>query len=361
MDLKKTRRELHRLAETGEYLPKTRKYIENALCGYNCELSFPWESAVCAFFDAGKNETVAFRADMDALPIQEQGDCGFISENSGTMHACGHDGHMAMLLGIAELMASGKIKPKYNLLALFQPAEETIGGAKHIVEAGVFERYRVKCVFGIHLIPDLPKGQLFTKSGALMSGSCETTVEFKGKSVHITEYQNGIDALEAGTFFIQSLYSEAGLHGGNRRLVRFGKMTSGTVRNAVSEYTKIYGSMRSFSDEDFITQKDAVKSAARRTDERFGTTSSVNFSEGYPPVINDAELVARLNEMLSPHILEKPRLIADDFSWYQRKIPGVYMFLGTGTGIPLHSSNFNFDEQLLEVGVEAYKKIIEQL
>lgn len=362
MELKKYRRALHEAAETGYDLPKTKKIVTDALKNLSCELSFPWESAVAAYFDFGFESTTALRADMDALPVCEKTGLDFCSENKNTMHACGHDGHMAMLLGAAVSISSGNIKPKSNILLIFQPAEETTGGAKPILDSGLFERYNVTRVFGIHLIPDLPKNTLYTRSGAMMAKSCEITVDIKGVGAHIAKYNEGADALFAASDFLNTLYCETEkMTDIEYKLLRFGKAESGSVRNAVSAHTRLEGSLRCFDDGDFEKLRETAIKTAQNTDKRHGTKTTVSLNEGYPPLINDIELVCRLKEILPLQELSQPRMITDDFSWYQKKVPGVYIFLGTGTGIPLHSPEFDFDERILETGVSVYKAITENL
>lgn len=356
------RRALHRAAEVGQHLPKTQRIITNALKDGACELSFPWESAVCAYFDFGFSKTTALRADMDALPVCEDTGLKFCSENRETMHACGHDGHMAMLLGTADMLTKGKIKPKSNILLIFQPAEETTGGAKPILDSGLFEKYNVSSVFGMHLIPDLPKGALYTRPGAMMAKSCEITVDISGRSTHIAKYAEGADALAAAAEFLSTLYRETEkLTDIEYKLLRFGKAQSGSVRNAVSASTRLEGSLRCFDEKDFETLRELALRIAKATDAIHGTKTKIHLNEGYPPLINDEGLVSALRQILPIKLLSEPRMITDDFSWYQKKAPGVYIFLGTGTGIPLHSPDFDFDESILDIGINTYKIITENL
>ena len=143
------RRALHRIPELGDELPKTMDYLQNVLGTLGCEVFFPLDSAVCAYFDFGAADTLAFRAEMDALPIAERTGLPFASLHSGRMHACGHDGHMAMALELGRRLCAKENLP-HNVLLVFQPAEETTGGARRICETGLFERLRVKAVFALH-------------------------------------------------------------------------------------------------------------------------------------------------------------------------------------------------------------------
>jgi hippurate hydrolase len=152
------RRTLHRIPELDFDLPKTRAYVTAVLSKLPCTLIPAGRAGLCAYFDAGMPDTMAFRSDMDALPITETNDCDYVSTHPGKMHACGHDGHMAMLLGFAEEISRRMNTLPHNVLLLFQAAEETTGGAREICDAGVFETYKVSKVFGLHLWPEYEKG-----------------------------------------------------------------------------------------------------------------------------------------------------------------------------------------------------------
>ena len=201
--LSEDRRALHRIPETGCRLPETASYLRGALAEMPCTLLAPWEDAVCAYFDLGKDETVAVRSDMDALPVTERTGLPFASAHPGRMHACGHDGHMAMVLGLARRLAAGEVRPQRNVLLIFEPAEETTGGAAPICATGLLERYHVTRVFGMHLWPELPAGVIASRAGAMMSRSCELTVEITGRSVHLARFAEGCDALDAAARLLE--------------------------------------------------------------------------------------------------------------------------------------------------------------
>ena len=361
------RRDLHRIPELGFNLPKTCRYITQVLEGLNCTVFVPCASTVCAFFDFKKETTTAIRADMDALPIYEQldEDCTFVSQHLGVMHACGHDGHMAMALALAAYVSKLESDLPHNVLFVFQPAEETTGGAKVVCESGVFAHYNVTSIYGFHLWPDLPACTLGMKSGALLARASETTLTIEGVSSHIAKHEQGRDALLSGAQFVCSCDAVMNeLNEVEPCLLKFGHMTSGNVRNAISNTTVIEGSLRVFSDEMFTRAKEEVSACAQKACDAHGCGYDLHFAEGYPPVINDEILFAKSYKTLSKdrHLsierIEKPLLIAEDFAFYQEKLPGLFMLLGTGTGIPLHSDTFNFDESVLYTGLQVYKHLI---
>lgn len=368
-ELTRYRRDLHRIPELDDDLPRTIAYVRSVFSGLSCDVLEPCKGAVCAFFDLGRAETVAIRADMDALPIDEASGAAFSSEHPGRMHACGHDGHMAMALAAATWVdrvvrgAGGTTKAEQlprNVLFVFQPAEETTGGAKRVCESGVFERYRVARIFGMHLWPDLPAGSLASRPGPLLARSSETTITFHGVSSHIAKWRDGRDALGAAArFVVGSKWLSRKLEQDEPFLLRFGHMTAGTVRNAVAGQARVEGSLRVFSDDMFARAQDEVRALALTAADEEGCTFDLHFSEGYPPVVNDGTLFGEAAQAL-PELerVPDPLLIAEDFAFYQRYLPGVFFLLGTGTGIPLHADTFNFDERVLLRGVRAYQRLL---
>lgn len=369
--LTRWRRDLHRIPELDFELPETTAYVRGVLDGLSCEVWEPCAGALCAYFDLGRPETVALRADMDALPVAEATGAPYASERPGRMHACGHDGHMAMALGAAawvdrvmagrEPGARAEDLPR-NVLLVFQPAEETTGGARVVCESGVFGRVGATRIFGFHLWPDLPAGALASRPGPLLARSSETTVSFHGRSSHIARWQEGADALAAATRFVPSAEAMCGRlsrEKGEPCLLRFGRLEAGTVRNAIAGEARAEGSLRVFSDEMFDRARGALRTLAEGAARTEGCTVDVTFSEGYPPVDNDAELFSLVERAL-PEMgrVEEPLLIAEDFAFYQRCLPGAFLLLGTGTGIALHADRFDFDERVLLAGVEAYRRLL---
>ncbi len=354
------RRALHQIPELDIRLPKTSAYVKNALEGLGCQVVTPWESAVCAFFDFGKPTALAFRADMDALPIQEKNDTPYASHHPGQMHACGHDGHTAILLELARRLNEKKALP-HNILLVFQPAEETLGGARPLCETGIFTEYHVEAIFGLHIWPGLEEGQVFSRRRELMSRSSEVTVDISGRSAHIAKAEEAIDALMAGTeFYRRAVAMEEQLPEDVFRLLKFGKFQSGVVRNAISAQTHMEGSLRAFQDEVFETMRYSLIAIADGVDREFGTRTSLHFSEGYPAILNPDDLFRRAAKAVPFRTLEAPSMTSEDFSWYQRYLPGMFFFLGLGDAPALHSDNFDFDETLLLKGADFFEALAEQ-
>ena len=356
------RRALHRIPELDRELPETLTYLRSVLEPLGCALFSPIPGALCAFFDFGKADAIAFRSDADALPIQEQTGLPFASTHPGKMHACGHDGHMSMVLDLAVWLDSQK-DLKHNVLLIFQPAEETTGGAKDLCQSGVFEQYNVKCLFGLHLWPALPAGVVASRKKEMMSRSCEVSVTITGRSSHIAKAEEGLDALAAGVeLYRRAVALEKELSPDIYRLLKFGRMESGTVRNAVSGKTVLLGSLRAFQDEVFFGLQEGLRAIGRDIEKETGCTVDVHANDGYPAVWNPDELFDRVrNAGVDFEILDKPVMISEDFSWYQRHLPALFFFLGCGPAPALHADDFTFDESILTVGADFWKQIAEKI
>ncbi len=357
------RRALHRIPELDDRLPETCAYVRSALASFELEAFSPIPSSVCTYLDGGKSETVAFRADMDALPIEEATGLPYASGNTGAMHACGHDGNTAMALALAEYAATHREALRRNVLFLFQPSEETTGGAERLCAAGVLEKYRVCRVFAMHLWPGLEQGNVYCRPGPIMARSNEVTVTLTGKSAHIGKAKEGIDALAAGAEYLLRAYAMSGaLSEAEPVVLRFGKMVSGTVRNAVSDLTRLEGSLRTFRDETQLRCRQRLEEIGREIAKETGCGVDVFLNQGYPAVWNHEELYKTVCSGLgeaAPLLLEAPTLTAEDFSFYQRRVPGLFFLLGVGDTPGLHSPEFCFDDEtVLPRGLEFLKGLL---
>ena len=357
------RRALHRIPELDNQLPETVQLVQRILAPLPCRVFSPITGSVCAWFDAGKSDAVAFRAELDALPVTEATDLPYASVHPGRMHACGHDAHTAMVLTLAEYAAEHLAELPRNVLFLFQPSEETTGGAGKLCESGVLERSRVRRIFGLHLWPGLEAGTIASRPGPLMARSNEVTVTVEGRSVHMSRADEGLDALTAGISYLQRAYDMMEqLPPDQPRVLRFGKMVSGTVRNAISGRTVLEGSLRTYREDTFRFCRQQLKDIGRSVAAETGCSLDVHLSEGYPAVWNHEELYQKIAAQLgdnAPTLMEKPVLAAEDFSFYQQYVPGLFFFLGTGDTPQLHAPDFTFDDEaVLPRGVEFLKKLL---
>ena len=356
MQIIEDRRALHRIPELELALPRTMEYLKNQLAGLRCTLFSPVSSSLCAFFDFGADHAIAFRADCDALPIAEKTGVPYASAHPGCMHACGHDGHMAILLELARRLSEKKALP-HNVLLIFQPGEETPGGARPICETGILETYQVRAIFGLHIWPGLEKGLVFSRANELMAHASELTVDISGRSAHIAKASQGIDATRAAVAFYRLAAEAEDAFPHAYRLLKFGQFHSGTARNAISASCHMEGCLRAFQDEVFEALKDRVHAIAREVEAQFGCTVRVHLSEGYPAVMNPDPLYRRVRELVPFRELAEPSMTAEDFGWYQRYVPGLFFFLGAGDCPALHADTFDFDETILTKGADFFEKL----
>ena len=361
------RRDLHRIPELGFLVYKTSAYVREKLQPLCCDISEIVKTGVLAFFDFGCESTVIFRADMDALPIEEATGLPFASTNPGCMHACGHDGHMAGLLGFAEVLDKYKkdgYPAKYNALLLFQPAEETIDGALRICGTHIFDKYNVRAIFGLHLWPMMAKGEIASRPGPMMARSTAVNVDFEGVSAHCGEPQKGRDALAAACRFVSDIYAYKEHHVRERSVLKFGRMESGNVRNAISPFARLEGTMRTFYDNTWEHLVFAMKKLASEIEDAFGVKVLIDVSKSHPAVVNDENLYSEIKPALMDlnYVeLRRPVLIAEDFSFFEQQLPGVFFFVGTGSGIPLHSDDYDFDDSVIIEGVKLFNAIFTEI
>lgn len=359
MQIYEDRRALHQIPELDRDLPETMAYLKEALKGLKCQVFSPMPSALCAWFDFGAKDGIAFRSDADALPVVERTKAPYASKHPGRMHACGHDGHMAMVLELARRLDKKESLP-HNVLLVFQPAEETTGGAKDLCATGIFRKYRIEAIFGMHLWPGLPEGMVASRANEMMSRSCEVKVDIYGKSAHIAKSQEGVDAMAAGVEFYRKVMAmEGALPKKVFRLLKFGKFESGTVCNAISDHTHIEGSLRAFQDEIFYSLRAGIVSVGKEIERSSGCSVSIYMNDGYPAVMNPMGLHERVRKAVGFFELDKPSMVTEDFSWYQRSLPGMFFFLGVGDTPALHSADFNFNEEVLEKGADFLEELAE--
>ena len=241
------------------------------------------------------------------------------------------------------------------------PPRETTGGAKDICATGVFRAHKVQAIFGLHLWPQLPEGIIASRKNEMMARSCEVRVDVYGKTAHIAKASEGIDALAAGVEFYQRVMKlEGALPKNIFRLLKFGKFQSGTVCNALSDHTHMEGSLRAFQDEVFYSIRAGIVSIAKDIERAYGATVNVYMTEGYPAVMNPADLHNRVRKTVGFFELDKPTMTAEDFSWYQKSLPGMFFFLGVGDTSALHSDTFHFNEEVLVKGADFFEELAEK-
>ncbi len=370
-ELRQMRRDLHKIPELGLKEYKTSAYIREKLTSFGITELETWlETGVVAVIRGkGKKEAVAFRADMDALPVTEQTGCDFTSEHVGCMHACGHDGHVTVLLGFAKYLQEHKDELENDVVLIFQPAEEGPGGAQLLVDAGLFEKHPVRCIIGCHIFPQVPQGKVACRKGAMMARNGEVDVHIYGESAHGAQPQLGHDAVLAAGAVITGLHTilSRNVSPLDSGVLTFGAIHGGEACNIIAKEVKLEGTMRAFSDEAYETMTKRVQEVASGIAAGYGCKGEAVFRHMYRVVDNDPKLVELLQEVAGDAYEETPLyMLAEDFSLYLQKVPGMFFFLGSGNAEKgnthsLHSAQFQFDEEILALGVETYAKLLKKL
>ena len=367
-DIIKNRRALHQIPETALEEFKTKEYLKNYLISIGLEPQEIVETGLFVYIEGkDKENCIAFRSDIDALNIKEETGAEFESKHVGKMHACGHDGHMTTLLAFAKYLTT--IQPlEKSVLLIFQPAEESPGRAKDIVETGLLKKYNVKAIYGMHLFPELPEGTVASKEGPFFAQAALMTTTITGKSGHGAMPHKTIDPLMAFTKIVdgyQTIVSR-NLSPFDPGVVTIGKFCGGSAQNIIADTVNFWGTIRTFKEENTEFIIDRIKEIHRGIELSYRVKIDEKIDIVYPPVVNDKELYKNFVEtMKNMNYVEHEALtISEDFAYYQKEVPGIFMLLGTrseekGFVHPLHSCHFNFDEKVLLKGVEAFARILE--
>ena len=353
--LRAHRRALHRIPEIGEAEIKTQAYLISQLKMFKPDdLRVFADTGVRAVFRGnGKGRVLAFRSDIDALPVTEQTGCDYASEHPGFMHACGHDGHMANLLVFAQWISEHREELVNDVVLLFQPAEETVGGAKRMVEEGALENPHVDAIYGMHMMPDVPKGRISTCAGPMMAQTCEMDFIIHGKSAHGATPHLGTDAITAMGHLITLFQTTVArcVDPCKQALLTIGKVSAGTQRNIIANYAQMEGIVRTLSNQVYDGLEARIRADLAAVEAAFGVETEFIKRVYYPCVENDANEFERVKALLGDVFLqEKPRMTAEDFSFYQLSVPGVFVFCGCMDEehqAPLHASTFDFDEEAM--------------
>lgn len=361
-----TRRELHKIPELDFELPKTVAYITSLLD----EMKLSYKTGVgksgIVVDIPGKNSdiTVVLRADMDALPILECGNKEYTSTIAGHMHACGHDSHTAILLGVAKIISENRDTLPCNVRLLFQPAEETNGGAVPMINDGCLEG--VDAIFGLHVDPTIECGVVGIKYGAYCASSTDVVIEVEGKSCHGAYPSQGIDAIVAACGIVTTVQSVISRNVDSRdsAVLSFGKIVGGEKENIVAQKVRISGTLRTLSNTIKNKVKERVQEMVECTAKGYGATGKVTYTDGYTALINHDEYIdivkANSLELLGEKGVYTKALAnmgVEDFAYFVEKVPGAFFNLGVGNtqkGItaPLHNDKFDIDEDSLAIGVK---------
>ena len=367
------RRDLHRIPETAYTEEKTSAYVADCLArqGLEVQTGIARYGVVGLLRTARPGPTLMIRADMDALPLCEDTGLPFASVHKGAMHACGHDAHMSMALGAATVMRRIKDDLRGTIKFVFQPAEEGPGGAKPMIEAGVMENPTVDFAVGCHLWPDTPQGAIGVKSGPLMAAMDRFDIKIIGKGGHGAMPHICVDALEVGTQVVNALQRIVSRHMNPLQpaVVTVGSFHAGTAFNIIADQATLSGTTRTFDLDIWHSWEQRLDRVIRGVCQAMGAQYEFKFAQGYPPTINDesmSELVRRCAAQVvgTDNVVEPQSTMGgEDMSFYLQRAKGCFFFLGVGRedGAPVHNPKFDFDEDVLPLGVETYCRVAAEL
>lgn len=362
------RRYLHKYPEPSFQEEKTAQFVYETLQTFGeLEISRPTKTSVMArLIGQQPGKVIALRADMDALPIEEENDFDFVSQNPGVMHACGHDGHTAMLLGAAKILTQFKDQMKGEVRFLFQHAEELFpGGAQEMVKAGVLEG--VDQVIGIHLASTVEVGKIGLCHGSATSGSDTFDIKIQGKGGHSSEPHLTIDPIAIGSQVINNLQHivSRNLDPLEKLVVSVTKFRSGTAYNVIPDTAILSGSVRSLNPALRQQIPSLIQRIVSGVTQAHHASFEVDYHFGYSSVVNDDKVREAIEETIvdiwgEDTLLRLPALMSgEDFSAFSNEVPGCFIFVGAGNqnkGIiyPHHHPRFTIDEDALEIGVELF-------
>jgi amidohydrolase len=312
---------------------------------------------------------IGLRADMDALPLAEMNEFPHHSRHPGKMHACGHDGHTAILLGAARHLADN---PDFDgtVVFIFQPAEESEGGAAVMIEDGLFEQFPVESIFGLHNWPGIPVGEMMVMPGPVMAGTCGFEMHVRGHGCHAAMPHQGIDAIVTGAQLVQALQTVVSrtLHPCDAAVVSVTQFHAGEAWNIIPEEVVMRGTIRTFKPEVQESVERAIERLCSGIASANGAQISVRFERRYPPTVNSAA-EARFCQQVAADVFGEDKVLrdilpsmgAEDFAYMLKEKPGCYVWLGNGPGTggcTLHNPHYDFNDDLLRLGVGYWAHLV---
>jgi amidohydrolase len=369
------RRAIHAHPELGFEEIETSKLISEWLERFGLQVKRGMAKTGVIGILRGKKpgKTVAIRADMDALPIEEANRVPHVSQIKGKMHACGHDAHVAILLGVARFFSSIPDQVKGNIKWIFQPAEEGGGGGRVMVEEGALENPKVDAIFGAHVFPFLSIGKIGIYEREGLAAADRFTLKIKGKGGHAATPHVAKDPILAAGHLITQIHSivSRNINPLDSGVVTIGRVCGGTAFNIIPDEVELLGTVRSLSSEVREELKSRIEQVTQGVVRSFAMDYKFDFEYGYPILVNDPEMSKLVASACSEGVGKKnveilrPSMGAEDFAYYLGKAPGAYFRLGCrneekGIIHPYHSNLFDIDEEVLPLGVEMFVRIIDR-
>lgn len=365
-----TRRDLHRIPETGFNEHKSCAYVAERLerLGLEVQTGIAGTGVVGLLRTGRPGPTLMIRADMDALPIGEETGLAFASTHPGCMHACGHDAHMAMALGAAAALTRLADRIGGHVKFVFQPAEEGPGGARPMIEAGVLENPRVNFALACHLWSERPEGVIGVRAGALLAAMDRFDIKILGRGGHAAQPHLCVDALEVGTQVVGALQRIVSrqINPIEPAVVTVGTFHAGTAFNITPAEAVLSGTTRTFDPTIRASWESRLERVVRGVCEAMGAGYEFTFRRGYPPTVNDAA-VAEVVRRCATAVVGEDRVVepeltmgGEDMSFFLEQVPGCFYCIGVGRegAAPLHNPRFDFREELMLLGVETHCRTV---
>jgi hippurate hydrolase len=368
-----TRHHLHRFPEIGLSEFKTSDYVAEQLTalGYEVTRGLAKTGVVATLRNGSSDRSIGIRADFDALPILEETGLPYASEIPGVMHACGHDGHTAMLLGAAKILAERRNFDGVIHL-IFQPAEENFGGARIMIEDGLFDRFPCDAVFALHNDPEIPFGHIALREGPIMAAVDECKITVNGRGGHGAEPQSTADPIVCGASIVMALQTivSRNIHPLDPTVITVGGFHAGAASNVIPERAEMVLSIRSFDPKVRDQLESRIRAVAEGQAASYGMGVTIDYERGYDPTVNhkaETDFVRDLAVSFAGndkvYDLPRPMMGSEDFAYMLAKRPGSYFFLGTQrtpNDPPLHHPRYDFNDDILPVGTTLWVELAER-
>ncbi|KQO73967.1 M20 aminoacylase family protein [Rhizobium sp. Leaf262] len=371
-DVMAIRHHLHRNPEIGLSEFKTSDFIASRLVdmGYEVTRGLAGTGVVATLCNGSSQRSLGIRADIDALPIHEETGADYASENPGVMHACGHDGHTAMLLGAAKIIAERR-NFDGTLHLIFQPAEENFGGALLMIDDGLFTRFPCDAVFALHNEPNLPFGHFVLRDGPIMAAVDECKITVNGYGGHGAEPQSALDPIVAGASIVMALQTivSRNIHPLTPAVVTVGAFHAGVASNVIPQTAEMLLTIRSFDPDARDELEKRIRLIAEGQAASYGMQVTLDYQRGYNPTVNHKaetdyiiDLATRFSGAGKISQMPRPNMWAEDFAYMLEERPGAYFFLGTQrteNDPPLHHPKFDFNDDILPIGTAFWVELAE--
>ena len=370
-EVKQWRQHIHSQPELGFKEFKTSSFIVDKLKSFGIEVHQGLGgTGVVGILKNGSGPTIGIRADIDALPIKEQNDIEHKSTHENCMHACGHDGHTSVLLGTAKYLSQHQ-NFSGTIYFIFQPAEEVLGGAKAMIDDGLFDKFPMDAVYGLHNWPGLPVGQIAVNNGPMMASFDTFEITLTGKGTHAAMPHLGADPIAAGAALITNIQSIV-----SRRIsplksgvISVTQMNSGDTTNVIPDYAILKGTVRSFDMDVRQSMQDMLTEMVTVLPPLYGVTGEMDYHIRYPVTTNDSQAYLEIKEAATNALGAdkvntdvEPSMASEDFSFMSQEVKGAYFWLGvdgSNPSKPLHNAAYDFNDDAIETGIKVWVSLVE--